>query len=383
MSNVVSDTLKKAYILYKRDMLIFKSNLRPNLVRTILFPLIILIFFSNIGAVPHNVPVGVVNNANSQDSYELMQALYAGTSQGSFKLISIPSLQQGLSEVNSGQVALLLVINPTLGTTSSATSILAYYSSPDASTVEEILPAISSIAAGSGSKIAAKSIEPASLMPSQPQTQFVPTLTSGLSTNYEDFLVGGVIALVAVFGTLFGGGFTLITDKQLGNLKAILIAPVNRSSVMLGKTLYTLTLAVISTALVLFISLFFGTTILMGILGVFWIFVLVLLLTLGFTGISLTLASKVKKPEIYAIFTQTIALPLWFLSGAFFPTTSMPEWMQVISVFNPMTYAVKGIRDVMIIGAYPLGTALAQIAILGLFSIIMLGISIKTFRVQI
>jgi len=383
MSNVVSDTLKKAYILYKRDMLIFKSNLRPNLVRTILFPLIILIFFSNIGAVPHNVPVGVVNNANSQDSYELMQALYAGTSQGSFKLISIPSLQQGLSEVNSGQVALLLVINPTLGTTSSATSILAYYSSPDASTVEEILPAISSIAAGSGSKIAAKSIEPASLMPSQPQTQFVPTLTSGLSTNYEDFLVGGVIALVAVFGTLFGGGFTLITDKQLGNLKAILIAPVNRSSVMLGKTLYTLTLAVISTALVLFISLFFGTTILMGILGVFWIFVLVLLLTLGFTGISLTLASKVKKPEIYAIFTQTIALPLWFLSGAFFPTTSMPEWMQIISVFNPMTYAVKGIRDVMIIGAYPLGTALAQIAILGLFSIIMLGISIKTFRVQI
>ena len=383
MSNVVSDTLKKAYILYKRDMLIFKSNLRPNLVRTILFPLIILIFFSNIGAVPHNVPVGVVNNANSQDSYELMQALYAGTSQGSFKLISIPSLQQGLSEVNSGQVALLLVINPTLGTISSATSILAYYSSPDASTVEEILPAISSIAAGSGSKIAAKSIEPASLMPSQPQTQFVPTLTSGLSTNYEDFLVGGVIALVAVFGTLFGGGFTLITDKQLGNLKAILIAPVNRSSVMLGKTLYTLTLAVISTALVLFISLFFGTTILMGILGVFWIFVLVLLLTLGFTGISLTLASKVKKPEIYAIFTQTIALPLWFLSGAFFPTTSMPEWMQIISVFNPMTYAVKGIRDVMIIGAYPLGTAIAQIAILGLFSIIMLGISIKTFRVQI
>ncbi len=383
MSNIITSTLGKAYILYKRDMLIFKSNLRANIVRTVLFPLIILIFFSNIGAVAHNVPVGVVNMANNANSYKFVQSLYATSSDGLFKVVSIPSMSQGMSEVNSGTVSLLLVINPTVGTSSESTGILAYYSSPDASTVEGILPTISAVASEFYSGLGSRSIVPINAQPQTPNTEFAPTLTSGLSTNYEDFLVGGVIALVAVFGTLFGGGFTLITDKQLGNLKALLITPLNRSSVMLGKTIYTLTLSVISTLLVIVISLFFGTTILMGLVGVVWIFILVLMLTLGFTGISLIMASRVKKPEIYAIFTQTIALPLWFLSGAFFPAASMPTWMRVISTVNPMTYAVDGIRDVMITGSYPLSTALPQIGILALFAVIMLGLAIKLFKVQI
>ncbi|MEM0154797.1 MAG: ABC transporter permease [Methanothrix sp.] len=383
MSNIITSTLGKAYILYKRDMLIFKSNIRANIVRTVLFPLIILIFFSNIGSVAHNVPVGIVNTANNANSYKFVQSLYATSSDGLFKVVSIPSISQGMSEVESGQVSLLLIINPTVGAKSSSTGILAYYSSPDASTVEGILPTISSVASEFYSGIGSKGIVPINAQPQAPDTEFVPTLTSGLSTNYEDFLVGGVIALVAVFGTLFGGGFTLITDKQLGNLKALLITPLNRSSVMLGKTIYTLTLSIISTLLVIVISLFFGTTILMGLVGVVWIFILVLMLTLGFTGISLIMASRVKKPEIYAIFTQTIALPLWFLSGAFFPAASMPTWMRVISTFNPMTYAVDGIRDVMITGSYPLSTALPQIGILALFAVIMLGLAIKLFKVQI
>ncbi|MCL5679738.1 MAG: ABC transporter permease [Candidatus Marsarchaeota archaeon] len=384
MSNILTSTLGKAYVLYKRDMLIFKSNLRSNIVRTILFPLIILIFFSNIGAVAHNVPVGVVNNANNANSYKFMQSLYATSSNGAFKVITIPSISQGMSEVNSGQVALLLILNPTIGdSSSSATGILAYYSSPDASTVDGILPIISGVASQFYSGVGTHSIVPINAQPQAPDTKFVPTLTSGLSTNYEDFLVGGVIALVAVFGTLFGGGFTLITDKQLGNLKALLITPLNRASVMLGKTIYTLTLSVISTALVIVISLFLGVTILMGLIGVVWIFIIVLMLTLGFTGISLILATRVKKPEIYAIFTQTIALPLWFLSGAFFPAASMPTWMRLISQVNPMTYAVDGIRDVMITGSYPLSTALPQLAILALFAVITLGLAIKLFKVQI
>ncbi len=382
MSNIFTSTLKKAYILYKRDMLIFKSNIRANLVRTILFPLIILIFFSNIGAVAHNVPVGVVDLANNANSYKFMQSLYASEG-GLFTVSTIPSISQGMAEVTSGQVSLLLILNPNVGTVSTSTGILAYYSSPDASTVDGILPTISSVAEEYYSGIGSKGIIPLNAKPSAPDTEFVPTLTSGLSTDYEDFLVGGVIALVAVFGTLFGGGFTLITDKQLGNLKALLITPLNRTSVMLGKTIYTLTMSVISTALVIVISLFFGTTILMGFVGVIWIFILVLMLTLGFTGISLIMATRVKKPEIYAIFTQTIALPLWFLSGAFFPAASMPAWMRAISTVNPMTYAVDGIRDVMITGSYPLSTALPQIGILAIFAVIMLGLAIKLFKVQI
>ncbi len=383
MSNFITSTLGKAYILYKRDMLIFRSNMRSNIVRTVLFPLIILIFFSNIGAVPHNIPVGVVNNANNANSYKFMQSLYAASSDGSFSIIPITSTSQGMQEVTSGKVALLLIINPTLGTSSSSTGILAYYSSPDASTADDIMPIISEVTSEFYSGVGSHSVIPINAMPVQPNTEFVPTLTSGLSTNYEDFLVGGVIALVAVFGTLFGGGFTLITDKQLGNLKALLITPLNRTSVMLGKTIYTLTLSAINTALVIVISLAFGTTILMGFVGVIWIFIIVLMLTLGFTGISLIMATRVKKPEIYAIFTQTIALPLWFLSGAFFPAASMPTWMRLISEVNPMTYAVNGIRDVMITGAYPLSTAIPQLAILAVFAIIMLGLAIKLFRVQI
>ena len=118
----------------------------------------------------------------------------------------------------------------------------------------------------------------------------------------------------------------------------------------------------------------------MGIVGLAWIVLIVLLLSLGFSAMTVAIASRTSRPEIYAIFAQTITLPLWFLSGAFFPTSSLPSWIYPLSVVNPLTYAANGVRDVMMAGVYPLASAALDLSIVVAFSVVMIIIAFRTFK---
>ncbi len=208
-------------------------------------------------------------------------------------------------------------------------------------------------------------------------------LAYGFQISYKTYLIGGLIAMVAAFGAIFGGGATLISDRQLGNLKAFLITPVSKNAIILSKIFYGTIVSVIGGMLALGMGIAMGGTMAMGIAGLPYIFVLVVLIAMGFSSFTVVLAAKVKNIEAYQIFAQVIVLPLWFLSGAFFPTSSLPAWLQPISVIDPMTYATTGIRYVMLSGYYPMQAFLTDITSLLLFFALGFALSFVLFKTTI
>ncbi len=173
--------------------------------------------------------------------------------------------------------------------------------------------------------------------------------------------------MVAAFGTVFGGGISIIADRQLGVLKSFYIAPINKKTIIFSKMISGVIQSIIYMLVALGIGFIDGATIAMGVLGLIWIILLIMLVAIGFAGVTTVIASRVNKVEVYAILAQVVVLPMWFLSGAFFPATSLPSFIQPFSTLDPMTYATQGIRDVMMLGYYPIQAITTDITALLIF----------------
>ena len=128
------------------------------------------------------------------------------------------------------------------------------------------------------------------------------------------------------------------------------------------------------------IGILFGSQIAMGIPGLFWIFLLGMILMVCFTSVSAILAARIKNVTSFAIFGQSIGMPLWFLAGGIFPISSLPQILQTVSVFDPMTYAVDGFRWVVQIGTYPIANIITDFSVLIAFAIITTLLSIVLFK---
>ncbi len=366
-------TIKDALSIYKRDMLIFKSRLKANLIRSIIFPLVILLFFGNLGQTAYQVPIGVVNLANNKMAFDLISYLQ---SQNTLKLQTM-SEALGFSALSNGTIAALIVIPP------GGNSIYIYYS-PTSSNAQYVLPAIES--AASKFELNIETREPTQLLylPQKSNSNIFVGAISGLEINYLTFLIAGVIAMVAAFSSMMNIGFTIISERQLGNLKALFLTPLSSLSYILGKLLSSLTQGLIYVSLVIIIGIPLGEMFAMGFIPtVLLTLFLSSLLLLGFSGLAILLALRTPRVDIYGIIANTIVLPLWFLSGAFFPTSLMPQWMQSISAVDPLTYAVNGIRSVMIAGTYPISQALIDVSILVLFAAFTILLAKKLFKLNV
>jgi ABC-2 type transport system permease protein len=125
--------------------------------------------------------------------------------------------------------------------------------------------------------------------------------------DYIDFLAPGIIGMALLFDSI-SSGLTVLMDKQFGFLKEIMVAPVDRFSIVIGKTAGGVTTALIQGILILLISLVIGVKI------------------TGFVGF----------------------LSVFLLSGAFFPSENLPVWLQYLTYMNPLTYGVDGLRHSLI-----------------------------------
>ena len=102
--------IEDSITLFEREMLIFKANLRTNLIRSVIFPIIIIVFFGNIGSSPQNVPIAVVNLANNLQSTQFIQHLSASSS---LQINAVTSESVALGMLKSGKVAIVVIILPT------------------------------------------------------------------------------------------------------------------------------------------------------------------------------------------------------------------------------------------------------------------------------
>jgi ABC-2 type transport system permease protein len=195
----------------------------------------------------------------------------------------------------------------------------------------------------------------------------------------QQYIFPGIIGQTLLFTSMFMG-ISVIWDREFGFLKEILVAPVSRVSIFLGKMLGDSTDAVIQGIIVLILGTLLGIK-----LDVFIFLELLpvmLLITFGLVSVGLTIASFIGNLESFGVIQSFINLPLFFLSGALFPIggASVPSWLQIASNFNPLTYGVDALRTIVFGQAWqPLYPLYCNIAVVCVFDIVMIFIGTLAF----
>jgi ABC-2 type transport system permease protein len=159
--------------------------------------------------------------------------------------------------------------------------------------------------------------------------------------DYVTYLVSGMVAMTAFIGS-FISGISVIWDKQFGFLKETLVAPAPRGVIILGRIVGDAIVNTIQSTIIITLALLFTTGIkLSGIpIALLYIFIM----SLGFTSLGTVISLKFQSVEGFQVIVNILTMPLMFASGVFYPVTSMPDWMQVFAMINPLTYAVHASR---------------------------------------
>lgn len=174
--------------------------------------------------------------------------------------------------------------------------------------------------------------------------------------SYVTFLAPGIIGMTILFTSIFAG-INVIWDKQFGFLKEILVAPVPRSAIVLGKIAGSATVSLI-TAMVIFVVIVIAGVIplsLLSVAGVLESMVFMMLIASVFVSVGLVIASYINNIEGFQVLINFLVLPMFFLSGALFPLENAPLWMKSLSVIDPLSYGVDGMRRALIgVGSHPM-----------------------------
>jgi ABC-2 type transport system permease protein len=179
---------------------------------------------------------------------------------------------------------------------------------------------------------------------------FGPIYAKAEGGNYIQFLAPGIVAMSILFTATFSG-IEVLWDRQFGFLKEILVAPVSRLHIMIGKTLGSATVAVIQGIIVFAMSLVFGfrpTNLVLLPLALVYMGLIAII----FTALGTAIASLIEDTQGFQLIMSFLIMPIFFLSGALFPMQSMPKAVNAISSINPLTYGVDGLRGVLINGAH-------------------------------
>jgi len=179
---------------------------------------------------------------------------------------------------------------------------------------------------------------------------FGPIYAKAGGGNYIQFLAPGVISMSILFTATFSG-IEVLWDRQFGFLKEILVAPVSRTRIMLGRTLGGATVAVFQGTVVFFLSLAFGfrpaSLALLPLALVYMILVAVL-----FTALGTAIACIIEDMQGFQLIINFLIMPIFFLSGALFPVQGLPKAVMYISTVNPLSYGVDALRSILINGGH-------------------------------
>src|SRR5579875_2626629 len=209
------------------------------------------------------------------------------------------------------------------------------------------------------------------------------SMPPGLS--FKTFIYPGVLAMSVLFTAIFSAG-SIVWDREFGFLREILVAPVSRASIVIGKCLGGASIATFQGILILILA---------GLADVPYNPLLLLSFTL--TAFGVMMAARIKQFQAFMALTQMLVMPLFFLSGALYPLHGLPTWLSVLTRIDPLTYIVDpmrhavfshldiapAFREVLSPGVtwngwlVPVGLSLAMVAAMGLA---MLAVAIAEFR---
>ena len=195
---------------------------------------------------------------------------------------------------------------------------------------------------------------------------------SGLS--YQAYIYPGIIVMALIFSSVFYGA-SIVWDKKVDFLKEVLVAPVRRSTAFLGKVAGGATDGLIQASIILLLSPFFGVSV--G-LNLVLVYMYMIILLVGLVSIGLIIGSFMESSEGFSLIGGFIIFPLFFLSGALFPLTNLPDWLLTLTLANPLTYGVDALRGLML-GSYRFGL-FVDFSILLTFAAVMVGLGSLAFE---
>jgi ABC-2 type transport system permease protein len=201
---------------------------------------------------------------------------------------------------------------------------------------------------------------------------------AGVGGNYMEFIVPGILASVLLFGSIFSG-IIVIMDRQFGFLKETLVAPVNRTSIVVGKSLGGATTAIVQGFLMMVMAVFLGATIDFTTLP--FVILLMALISMAFVSLGIVFGSVMEDMHGFQLITNFLVMPMFFLSGALFPLSTAPQIVQYVSLIDPLTYAVEALRFFLVgSSSIPLSTCLA--VLFGFFALTTAGAAYFFSRIE-
>ena len=200
--------------------------------------------------------------------------------------------------------------------------------------------------------------------------------------NYVSFLYPGVLVECALFSAVFFGVY-IVWDKKIDFLKEVLVSPMSRTSIFIGKILGGSTDTLIQLAILLVIGWAFSVTgiikdLIFTPLSVAIVVAFLLVTTAGLVSIGLIIGSQMESPEGFQLIGSFLIFPMFFLSGALFPIENLPGWLAPFVYVNPATYAVDGLRWALV-GMHHFDP-LVDFAVVTLFAAVMIGIGTYAFQ---
>jgi ABC-2 type transport system permease protein len=214
----------------------------------------------------------------------------------------------------------------------------------------------------------------------------------GRGLSYMQFMFPGIIGMSILFTSIFGA-MSIVWDREFGFLKEVLVAPIDRWAVAIGKALGSTTQAMIQGLIILVLAPFIGVK--LSFLTVLEIIPLAALLAFGLSSLGVAIASMMRSLQGFQVVMNFLMMPMFFLSGALFPLTNLPGWMTVLTRLNPASYGIDPLRRVVLsdsglsnalvdrigltIGGRLLPIPL-EVGIVFAFGLVMLSIAVVSFQ---
>jgi ABC-2 type transport system permease protein len=212
--------------------------------------------------------------------------------------------------------------------------------------------------------------------------------------DFRTFIYPGVLSMSVLFTAIFSAA-SIVWDREFGFLREMLVAPVSRGALVIGKCLGGATVAtsqgIVILALAWFAHVPYDPVLFLTVIGE------LLLLSFTLTAFGVMMAARIKQIQAFMALTQMLVMPLFFLSGALYPLNGLPAWLTVLTRFDPLTYIVDPMRhavfshlslparafDVLSPGVtwfgweVPIGVSLGIVAVMGMT---LLGVAIAEFQ---
>lgn len=345
--------------VWRKDLQVWLKEPFFGFVRILIMPLLWMAIFGNvIGGSMANLPLAIVDYDNSQLSAGISSAMTEG---GRISVAYSGSYGHAMELFEARKVYAVLILPKNL----EGVRLMVDRSSPMVG--DSISSAVSS------------AVTKASL-PAKNGIIVEEDVHFARGASYIDFLSPGIIIQTIAFAAIFSGGLALMLERQLGTFSTLLIAPISKEAIVLGKTLAGVTQALLGGIAALAIAvLLMGVQLKTGLAGLPVILLVMLLTSFCFIGLSIALSMRISDLSGFQMVMQLVMMPLWIVSGSIYPIESMSWWLRPIASVNPLTYAAEAMRNLVLRG-FSLASVSMDIAVLFLFTIVMFTLGVVSFR---